>query len=750
MYPDGICHVTGKTYSKAVRFDDLTYRLAQPETKDRIFSDWCDFHNSFDPSVHFQISCMNLSTDLTPYQDRLRIPRQQNDCDKLGAELENVMLAQFSKGNNGLLKSRYVVFSVEVDSPKQAKPRLELIETDVLRSFKKLGTKAYSMDGKERLTLLHNIFHMDTREQLQFDWSWLLPSGLNTKDFIAPSSFDFSSTRSFTMGGQYCAVSALNIMASRMDDELITKLMALNSNLIVSIQIQPMEQAAALKMIRRTMTNVDAMKISEQKKAVRGGYDMDILPRSITTYGEETEKMLDALQNQDERLFLFTVLLLNSSASPQKLKRDIAHVQSLVQQRNCSLIRLDFQQERGLNSCLPLGVNQVTIHRAMPTAGVAILLPFSSRELFQDGEAIYYGQNVTSNNLIMADRKRLRNPNGIFLGSPGSGKSFVAKREMLHVFFVTPDDILICDPESEYGPLVERLHGQVIRLAPNSKHYINPLDLDIVHADDVSPLTLKYEFVMSMFELILKKRGGLQADEVSVLDKAVQAIYRPYLADPKPENMPILEDLYVELLSIGSAPAKYLANTLEPYVNGSQNFFNHRTNVELNNRIVCYDIKEISASLKALGMLVIQDHVWSRVAANRALGKSTRYYADEFHLLLLSEQTAAYSAEMWKRFRKWGGIPTGLTQNIKDLLASPQIENIFDNSDFYILLNQQPGDREILEKRLNISPQQLESITQSAAGEGLTIYGDTILPFRDNFPKNTELYRLMNTKPNES
>ena len=401
-------------------------------------------------------------------------------------------------------------------------------------------------------------------------------------------------------------------------------------------------------------------------------------------------------------------------------------------------------------SSLPLADNQIEIQRGLTTSSTAIFIPFTTQELYQSGKkSLYYGLNALSNNLIMVDRKKLKNPNGLILGTPGSGKSFSAKREIANAFLVTDDDIIINDPEGEYSPLVKRLKGQVIKISPNSDQYVNPMDINANYSEEDNPLALKADFILSLCELVVGGKDGLMPVEKTVIDRCVHLIYRKYFADPCPENMPLLEDLYNALLQQEEKEAHHVATALEIYVKGSLNLFNHRTNVNVNNRIVCYDIKELGKQMKKLGMLVIQDQVWGRVTANRTAGKSTRYYADEFHLLLKEEQTAAYSVEIWKRFRKWGGIPTGLTQNVKDLLSSREVENIFENSDMIIMLNQAAGDRQILAKQLNISPHQLSYVTHSGEGEGLLFFGNVILPFVDRFPTDLELYRIMTTKLGE-
>ncbi len=350
----------------------------------------------------------------------------------------------------------------------------------------------------------------------------------------------------------------------------------------------------------------------------------------------------------------------------------------------------------------------------------------------------------------MVDRKKLKNPNGLILGTPGSGKSFSAKREITNIFLITTDDIIICDPEAEYYPLVNRLNGQVVKISPTSTDYVNPMDINLNYSEEENPLSLKSDFILSLCELIVGGKEGLQPVEKSIIDRCVRLIYTDYLADPVPEKMPILEDLYNALENQGEKEAQHIRAALEIYVTGSLNVFNHRTNVDITNRLVCFDIKELGKQLKKLGMLVVQDQVWNRVTVNRAEKRATRYYMDEFHLLLKEEQTAAYSVEIWKRFRKWGGIPTGITQNVKDLLSSREVENIFENSDFIYMLNQASGDRQILAKQLNISPHQLSYVTQSGEGEGLLFYGNVILPFADKFPKDTELYRIMTTKLTET
>ncbi|MBZ4667299.1 MAG: hypothetical protein PWQ59_939 [Thermoanaerobacterium sp.] len=750
MFPDGICHVRDRFYTKTIRFQDINYQLAQNEDKTAIFESWCDFLNYFDSSIKFQLSFLNMNANVKDYESSISIKPQQDDFDTIRTEYADMLHNQLEKGNNGLTKTKYLTFGIKAESIKIAKPRLERIENDLWNGLKRMGVSVEPLNGKERLKLCHNILRMDGNESFRFDWKWLVASGLSTKDFIAPSSFEFREGRTFKTGGKYGAVSFLQILAPELNDRVLADFLDMENNLLITMHIQSVDQTKAIKTIKRKITDLDKMKIEEQKKAVRSGYDMDIIPSDLATYGGEAKKLLADLQSRNERMFLMTFLVMNTADSKQQLENIAFQASGIAQKHNCTLVRLDFQQEQGFMSSLPLGLNQIGIQRSLTTSATAIFVPFTTQELFQSsGEALYYGLNALSNNLIMVDRKRLKNPNGLILGTPGSGKSFSAKREITNIFLITTDDIIICDPEAEYYPLVNRLNGQVVKISPTSTDYVNPMDINLNYSEDESPLSLKSDFILSLCELIVGGKEGLQPVEKSIIDRCVRLIYADYLADPVPEKMPILEDLYNALENQEEKEAQHIRAALEIYVTGSLNVFNHRTNVDITNRLVCFDIKELGKQLKKLGMLVVQDQVWNRVTVNRAEKRATRYYMDEFHLLLKEEQTAAYSVEIWKRFRKWGGIPTGITQNVKDLLSSREVENIFENSDFIYMLNQASGDRQILAKQLNISPHQLSYVTQSGEGEGLLFYGNVILPFADKFPKDTELYRIMTTKLTE-
>ena len=725
------------------------------------------------------------------FESVIQIQPQNDAFDDVRMEYAQMLRDQLAKGNNGLVRTKYITFGIEAENIREAKPKLERIEADILNNFKVLGVSAYPLNGEERLQILYETFNPEEKVPFQFSYDRILRSGMGTKDFVAPTSFVFKEGKTFQMGNTIGAASYLQILAPELTDKMLAEFLDMNRNLIVNLHIQSIDQMKAIKLVKNKVTDINRMKIEEQKKAVRAGYDIDIIPSDLNTYGGEAKRLLEDLQSRNERMFLVTVLFLNTAKTKQELDNAVFQTAGIAQKYNCSLRRLDYMQEQGLMSSIPLGMNMIPIKRALTTTSTAIFVPFTTQELFMGGESLYYGLNALSNNMIMVDRKKLKNPNGLILGTPGcftgetklllpdgrkvsflelfaekeevfvnsfdfqkqelvkargydvrctkevtelvevelengeivrctpdhwfltqsagyveacnlkvgakfipehevkavrflsleeavpvydisvegyqnfllscgvvvhnSGKSFAAKREIANVFFATQDDIIIGDPEGEYYPLVHALGGQVIHISPTSHDYINPMDINLDYSDDDNPLGFKSDFILSLCELIMGSRNGIEAEEKSVIDRCLPLVYQKYFENPTPENMPVLGDLYDCLRKQEEVQAQRIATALEIYVNGSLNVFNHHTNVELNNRIVCFDIKDLGKQLKKLGMLIVQDQVWNRVTVNRVAHKSTRYYIDEFHLLLKEEQTAAYSVEIWKRFRKWGG-----------------------------------------------------------------------------------------------
>jgi len=750
MHKDGVLQLTDTIFNKTLAFEDINYSLAQAEHQEQILLQYCQFLNYFDATVSVQMSFINKYGNMQEFAKSIDIPHREDSVEHIRDEYREMLHGQMEKGNNGLVKMKFITFGLEARDYAEAKSRLERIEVDTINNFKAFNVKSRPLNGTERLAVLFNQTHPDGKGKFIFDWT-KVEKGFSTKNGIAPKSFWFGNKKYFKMGKSYVSVSYLQISAPEVNDKLLSDYLNMDNAITVNLHIQSVDQSEAIKDAKRQLSDLDAKKIDEQKKASRAGYDPDIMSADIKTYGDDMKRILSDLQSRNERLFKVTLLIMISADTKKELENLMFAANGIAQKHNCALKSLDDQQEQGFVSSLAIGKNEIDITRELLTSATAIFVPFTTSELFLGGEALYYGLNALSNNLIMGNRKELTNPNGLILGVPGSGKSFAAKREIVNAYLITNDDVIVVDPEGEYTPVITELGGQVVNLSLTSQDYINPMDINLdIEDSDGDQVSLKADFIISMCELIAGGKQGLSNLEISVIDRCVKLTYRKYLADPKPENMPLLED-FLEIIREQEEPeAKNIAVALELYVTGSQRLFNNHTNIDVKNRLLCFNIKELSQTLKRIAMLVLQDAVWTRVAVNRGLRKSTWYYIDEFHLLLNEEQTARYSVAIWKRFRKWGGIPTGITQNIKDLLASRQIQNIFENSDFILMLNQAAGDRQILAAQLSISDHQLSYVTQSAPGEGLIFHGNTIIPFVDRFPRDTTLYKIMTTRLRET
>lgn len=761
MYRDGTCQVTHGFYTRMVEFHDINYDLLETDDQRYILEEYSRLINYFDPSVKFGLFLFNRHVSEKELADRFEIPPQEDSFNDIRKEYAAMLKRQAAKGNNGVVKSKYLVFGVECAGYKEAKARLDNIQKDVLHNLNNIGANAKALDGKERLCILHEYFNQGA-EPFRFSFRELSESGKSVKDYIAPPGFDFRYPSRFRTGNMYGCVSYLDMTAPRFNDELVKRLLDIDENLSLTMHMQTLDPVRAIKMLKGALTNIQKMKIEEQKKAVRSGYDMDILPTDILTYEKDTLELLDDLNSSNQKIIKMTFLITCFGRTKKELEAVTQRVSGIIQQANCVLRPLQYLQEKGLMASAPIGCNGTGIERVLTTKSAAILVPFCTQELFMPGESIYYGLNALSNNMILADRKKLRTPNGVILGTPGSGKSFSAKREILSCFLSTKDDIIICDPEGEYFALVEALKGQVVRLSTNSREYLNPMDIQTSHRGDGEALKVKSDFLITLCDLVAGGKEGLANDEKGIIDDCIRKVYEAYFENPVPENMPILEDLYDALLQYepkNVAPALQqeakkkavrIANSLVLYVRGSQNYFNHRTNVDSKNRIMCFDIRDLGSQLKELGMLVVQDAVWNRVSQNREKRIATRYYCDEFHLLLREKQTAVYAVNVWKRFRKWGGVPTALTQNVGDFLRSEEIEGILGNSDFVYLLNQNAKDQRILAEKLGLSEKQLMYVTNSEAGSGLILFDNVVIPFVDKYPAGTKTYAIMNTKPEES
>ena len=748
MHPDGVCQLPGGLYTKTVEYEDINYSVASTEDQSAIFSGWSSFLNYFDSALPVQLSFINRRSHSTS-RYHVNIPAQADDFDSIRGEFVGMLKRQIARSNNGIERSKYITFGVPAEGIAAARPRLDRVEADVMGNLHRLGVPSSPLDGRERLALLHGQMHPGRREPFRFSWADISRTGMGTKDFITPNGgFDFRGSRFFRVGGFWGAASYLQILASELSDRLLREILELDAELTVTMHIQTVDQLKAIKTIKGKISDIDKMKVEEQKKAVRAGYDMDILPPDLITFSKDAAELLGDLQSRNERMFLLTFTVINLAPTRQRLENDVFTVSGIAQKYNCALKRLDWQQEQGFMSSLALGYNEVQIQRGMTTSSTAIFIPFMTRELRMGGQALYYGMNALSHNVIMADRKKLKSANGMYLGSTGSGKSFAAKRELINVFLATQDRIVIVDPMGEYSPLVRRLGGQVIEIAPDSPHHINPMDIQMGLNDEDSPLSMKADFLLSLCELVVGGKDGLQPIEKTVIDRCVRLVYRELALGLEGAKMPLLQDLYEELLKQPEPEAKRVATALELYCTGSLNLFNHPTNVDLSSRVVCIVLKGLGENLRKIAMHVTNEFVTSAVNTNYQSGAATWCYFDEFHILLRDPLTASYFVAVWKMLRKKGCVPSALTQNVKDLLASREIENILDNTDFLVLLSQAQSDRAIIAKQLGISEHQLSYITHSNSGEGLLFYGNVTIPFVDRFPKG-EIYNLLTTRPED-
>lgn len=769
VYKNGIIENKPGTFSKSYKLHDVNFRIATQEEQEGIFMNYGALLNMFSPNVSFEITVFNRNINMDEFRKQAFLKMKNDNLDKYRVEMNDILEDKMSNGRNNIVHDKFLTVSLEANDFEDAVRQFSRIDTDVNTYVKKMnGAETHPMTLEERLSILYEIYNLDSKRSFEsvskinnhptksFDIEWIAKQGISTKDIIAPPAISFKKDY-VEIGNMFARTLYLKNIATYLSTDWIPDITDIACNMLTSFHFEPLDAVTSNRLIRNQGVNIRANLIEAQKKATKSGYDVRLVSPELQKAQEDVENMFDDVRARNQKLFLLTMVVTVFGETLEELDTHTQSVLSVAQSYTCDVEKLLYQQEQGFSTALPLARNELAIQRLLTTEAASVFMPFSSQELAQNN-GMYYGLNAISNNLIRFNRINSKNANGVILGTPGSGKSFSAKREMINVLLGTDDDIYVIDPEREYAPLAALFNGEVVKIAAGSKTYINPFDMDLQYADDDDPITLKSDFIGSICETVIGGKFGLSPVQKSVIDRCVRQVYLPYIehlsrlkngATSDKSATPTLNDFYDLLLAQPEPEAQNLALALEIYCKGSLDTFSHKTNVNTSSRFIIYDIKDIGSGMKEMGLQVCLNDIWNKIIENKQRGKRTWFYIDEFYLLTQNESSARFLQQVYKRARKWNGIPTGITQNVEDLLASKEARGIINNCDFVYMLNQAPLDRVELGQMLNISESQMDYITNADAGQGLMYTGKFIIPFIDKFPSDNSLYKAMTTKPDE-
>ncbi len=745
VWSDGIFQV-GNQYSKSWSFTDINYAIADKDDKMAMFLDYCALLNALDSGASAKITIHNRRIDKEAFERSVLLPLHGDAFDHYREEFNEMLRAQVTGTSNSMVRERYLTVSIVKRNIDEARTYFARVGTDLVTHLAKLSSVAAELSTPDRLRLLRDFFKAGQPPAFDFDLRQHAKRGHSFKDWLCPDSMEFAADH-FKIDARFGRVLYLQDYASYIKDSFISELCDLDRSMMLSIDILPVPTDEAARQMQNTLLGVETNIANWQRKQNAANNWSATIPYDMELQRKETKEMLDDLTTRDQRMMFGLVTLVHMADSLQQLDSDTETLQSVGRKHLCQLSTLRWQQKDGLDTVLPYGLRRIQALRTLTTESTAVLIPFRAQEILQPG-GIYYGQNAVSKNMIVADRTKLLNGNSFRLGVSGSGKSMSAKEELVQIALATEDDILILDPESEFGHLTRALGGEVIQISATSDTHINALDMDRSYGDERNPIVAKSEFVLSLYEQLVGG-GQVTAKEKSILGRCTELVYQPYIRNGYQGTLPTLRDFY-RLLKMQPEPeAQGLALASELFITGTLNTFAKYTNVDTQARIIDYDIRELGEQLMPLGMLVTLDAIYNRVIQNQKRGKRTWIVADEFYILFRYEYSANFFYKLWKRIRKYNGLITGLTQNVDELLRSDTARLMLANSEFLILLNQSATDREELAKLLHISDTQLGYITDVPAGCGLIRCGGQLVPFTNAFPQNTDLYRLMSTRPGE-
>ena len=744
IWPDGIFLVGKNKYSKMYKFEDINYAVASREDKEAMFLEYSELLNSLDSGATTKITINNRRLNKNDFEDQILIKEKGDELDEYRKEYNRILIEK-ATGSNSIVQDKYVTVSVVKKSIEDARSYFSRVGADLVTKFNRLGSVCTELDAEERIRIIHDFFRTGEETSFHFDLKDHMKKGHDFKDYICPDVYENESDH-FKIGNRFGRVLLLRDYASYIKDDMVAELTDINRNLMLSIDIVPVPTDEAVKEVEQRLLGVETNITNWQRKQNMNNNFSAVVPYDMEQQRKESKDFLDDLTTRDQRMMFAVVTVVHTAETMKQLDNDTESILTTARKHLCQMSVLKFQQLDGLRTALPFGVRKIDAFRTLTTESLAVFMPFRVQEVY-DKDGIYYGQNVISKNMIIADRRKLLNGNSFILGVSGSGKSFTGKNEITNLMLSSDADIIIIDPEREYAPLVRAMGGSVIEISATSPNHINAMDMSKDYGE-TDPIIEKSQFLQSLCEQIIASHHFSKGQQ-SIIDRCTENVYRYYQQGNYQGTPPTLADFRDELLKQPEPEAHSLALELELFTRGSLNTFAKQTNVNTDNRLVCYDILELGEQLRAIGMLVILDSIINRITKNRMKGKQTFIFIDEIYLLFMHEYSAQFLFKLWKRVRKYGAYCTGITQNVDDLLQSHTARTMLSNSEFIVMLNQAATDRVELAKLLNISDLQLSYITNVDAGHGLIKVGSNLVPFANKFPRDTKLYKLMTTKPGE-